>query len=203
MRKTEWERKWFAQVTQVARDGARTLIEVHMIPNPVFLLHPATSDFIPEAWNWKDFITFIKEKFWCSSFKVTYATWVPAHSGSSRRGAASTLKGGPSHSQVTHWVWPHCMFLSPSPLVQYRLCNPRFCVLEYKVFHTSISHELSGRDQEKMALLSKFKVTASWKWDYTKSSQESCSREDRIWRCWHLLVGKVWGGEEDWEAEAR
>lgn len=34
------------------------------------------------------------------------------------------------------------------PFVQHRLCNPRFCVLECKVFHTSISHELSGRDQE-------------------------------------------------------
>lgn len=61
-------------------------------------------------------------------------------------------------------------------------------------------HELSGRGQEKVVLLSKFKFTASWELDCGESSTpyvswERLGREGGTWRCWHLLVGEVWGGE--------
>ena len=53
-----------------------------------------------------------------------------------------------------------------------------------------------------MVLLSKFKFTASLELDCGESSTpyvswERLGREGGTWRCWHLLVGEVWGGGED------
>lgn len=55
--------------------------------------------------------------------------------------AGDSLSVAPPHASQ---LCPFCVPL----LVQERLCNPRFCVLECKVFHTPIPPELSGRGQE-------------------------------------------------------
>lgn len=69
--------------------------------------------------------------------------------------AGDSLGVAPPHGAQ---LFPVCVPL----LVQERLCNPRFCVLEGKVFLYLLSAQEEAR-KKKMALLSKFKVTASWK----------------------------------------
>lgn len=69
--------------------------------------------------------------------------------------AGDSLSVAPPHASQ---LFPFCVPL----LVQERLCNPRFCVLECKVFLNLVSSQEEAR-KTKLALLRKFKVTVSWK----------------------------------------
>lgn len=131
-----------------------------MIPNPVFPLPRATSDFILEPSSWKDFIIFIKFQGQLGHMGAFPCRQLQA-------GAASALEGSLRPLPVTHCpALPYCflcrvrlhpMLLSKVPLVCRFLpsahcaipTDPRICVLGCKAFRTPEPHELSGRDQEK------------------------------------------------------